>query len=291
MNKENTRVAFITNTPVKVVLNKDTFISVRNRTVVLVPRQKESFKVKILNDSIVRDLTIYSGNSFAYWSNIYMNFGLGLLVDKGTAKRYGYSKKVLVTMSNLVTDTLVFFPNSSRISIYNNNIKVTPLRLLFSHPGVEFTYERYIGKRFSAQLGAARLYNISFSEPSGSGYQYSLEGKYFDVKRVKKTVAYTSVEVGYFNIDISSLWSEYKTTSTSSKIVASYNGHKTFFYLIPKIGLQSNLGEILLIDFYLGIGVKHEQGHYLNTYSPYDTIDQDFWQAKPSFNLRIGLRF
>lgn len=292
MNKRNVHLAILTGVPVKVVFGNDTIssrkiTSSRNRTEFVVPRQKDSIKLTLLTDSLKKNIVLHSGNSFAYWLNVVSTAGVGVLVDKSSNKRYTFPKQFSVDIKNAKTDSMIYLPKGFKEGMSRNAIKFTPLRLLFSHPGIELSYERYLGNCYSLQVGAAHLYNITFEYPSGNGYQLSLEGKYFDIPRIKGIVPYASIEAGYFNIRIEDTWQGYD----SSGVTSSFNGNKTFLYVIPKIGAQNSFDNKFIIDFYIGLGVKHEHGVYYNEYSPYEAFIDDFWQMKPSLNLKLGFRF
>lgn len=158
-----------------------------------------------------------------------------------------------------------------------NCVKITPLRFLISHPGIELSYERYLGKRFSAQVSWARLYNITWEHPSGEGYQLSLEGKYFDIEREPGTAPYIAIESGYFDISIPD-----GVNST---------GNKRIQYLIPKLGVQVNISSRLILDAYFGLGIKHQMGTAYNTFNILREPDSDFWDLRIASNIKIGWRF
>jgi len=270
MNRPNTRVAIVTNTPVKVLIGSDTLLSWKNRVVLDVPRRKDPLKLIVFNDTVSRNIVIHSGNSFGYWCNIYGTLGIGTRVERSAAKRYAYPKKVSVSMNTAASDSFAYMPDDSRTSKFRNNLKISPLRFLFSHPGMELSYERYIGKRFSVQAAIAHLYNLSFEYDPGGGTQFNVEGKYFDIPRVKRLIPYVSMEAGYFDI------------------VGSDDGYKTFYYFIPKFGAQCSAGKRFIVDFYIGLGAKRQKNH--DIYNS-DGSTWEYWQAKIAFNCKIGWRF
>lgn len=292
-NKQTTHVYLIAKTPIKVVMDKDTLTSVKNRVTLIVPRQKAPIEITVFNDTISKKITLNSKNSFAYWYNIYANYGIGMLIDKDNPKRYAYPKQVYVPMDTTRENHLPYIPYSLS---YKNNIKITPLRLLMSHPGIELSYERYFSKKFSSQVSFAALFNLYSSAEEkyvGSGYQVAIEEKYFLKESANK--AYFSIETGYFNI-INANYSESKILYKGGKyagdsLISAYRGNKTIFYLAPKFGCQMSVTERFIVDAYFGIGVKYEDRHYANTISPYDKWTENFWQVKVPFNIKIGWRF
>jgi hypothetical protein len=292
-NSRNTHINIITDRPANIIVNSDTLTTIDNEARVKMPRQREPYKITVFNDSTSKDLVINSKNSFAYFMDQYYSFiivGLiGILVDHNNPRRYTYPRTVYVRMNKIGGGYLTYMPHNDR---YRNNLKITPLRLLFSHPGLELSYERYSGKKFSTQISFASLYNISFSgtkalPSSGSGYQFSLEEKYF-IKAPEENQArpYLSVETGYFIIQHSD-YTEYNGLNVSGE----YEGRKTLFYLTPKFGVQANVTGRLMIEAYAGLGFKYEERHYTNMVGPYDKWSENFWQVRIPLNIRVGLRF
>ncbi|HEY4151211.1 MAG TPA: hypothetical protein VGM41_19875 [Chitinophagaceae bacterium] len=56
----------------------------------VVPRRKKDLVVHLQLDSVVKTIMLRPQNSFAFWFNIYMTYGVGMLADKDNPKRYGY---------------------------------------------------------------------------------------------------------------------------------------------------------------------------------------------------------
>ena len=100
LNRENTQLEIITNSPATVVLGKDTLKNINNITYLDVLRQEKPLSIAVFNDSIVKKVTIDSKNSFAYWANLGFYSGLGMLVDRNNPKRYTYPKTVYLDMEN-----------------------------------------------------------------------------------------------------------------------------------------------------------------------------------------------
>ena len=58
-----------------------------------IPRSNNPLIVKLQIDSTQKTITLTPKSSFAYWFNIYCNYGIGMLVDKDNPKRYAYSPR------------------------------------------------------------------------------------------------------------------------------------------------------------------------------------------------------
>jgi len=110
LNSKTKRIDIITNTPAKVTLNNQTLENVNNRTKFIALRDIRPVKFSVYNDSVIKNITLDSKNSFAYWMNIYPSLGLGMLVDKDKPKRYTYPSRVYVDMTNNDSKFTTYYP-------------------------------------------------------------------------------------------------------------------------------------------------------------------------------------
>lgn len=83
-----------TTEPAKIVYKKDSIQTIENIATLLVPRSIEPLELTAITDSSVKTYNIESRNSAMYWANIYFNYGLGMLVDRNTPKRYSYPFRI-----------------------------------------------------------------------------------------------------------------------------------------------------------------------------------------------------
>jgi hypothetical protein len=110
LNSKTKRIDIITNTPAKVTLNNQTLENVNNRTKFIALRDIRPIKFSVYNDSVIKNITLDSKSSFAYWMNIYPSLGLGMLVDKDKPKRYTYPSRVYVDMTNNDSKLTTYYP-------------------------------------------------------------------------------------------------------------------------------------------------------------------------------------
>lgn len=96
LNSAEERIVIFTETPTRVVWGQDTFTSAQNRIRLQVPRSLQPLEVKLLHNYRVNTFYIPSVSSFAYWSNVYTNYGIGMLVDQNNPKRYAYPAAVFI---------------------------------------------------------------------------------------------------------------------------------------------------------------------------------------------------
>lgn len=96
LNSRRERVDIITPVPTRAVVGQDTFVHHQNRIRLRVARSAQPLKVKLLTGKSANDFWIPSRNSFAFWFNLYANYGLGMLIDSNNPKRYSYPRKVMI---------------------------------------------------------------------------------------------------------------------------------------------------------------------------------------------------
>jgi len=91
-----------------------------NRTLyVEADRRREPLRITVSVDSLPQIVTVPSRNSFAYWANIYFNYGLGMLVDRDNPRRYTYPR--VLYLDSLHSQPVVRrFPRVTKGSFYWN---------------------------------------------------------------------------------------------------------------------------------------------------------------------------
>jgi len=104
-NSEKTKVFVYTENPAKIVYKKDTLHTELkngfNAAALIIPRSKDSLSLKVITDSLNKELDIPSKKSFIYYLDFYPLLGTGLLFDWNSPKKYTY-KSPLVLDNNLI---------------------------------------------------------------------------------------------------------------------------------------------------------------------------------------------
>jgi hypothetical protein len=126
MNGPTQRIDIIANRQADIKTNDQVLRPNKNRTSLIVARDNKPIKLTVFNDTISKQLTLQSKNSFAYWFNIIENYGLGMLIDKDSPKRYAYPKNIYVDMTN----------NLNSFTTYNPVIRKGSLQLHYSLPWI-----------------------------------------------------------------------------------------------------------------------------------------------------------
>ena len=75
-----------------------------------VKRSKKPLAVELQLDSSKKTILLPCHNSTAYWTNIYFNYGIGMLVDKDNVKRYAYPKRNYFTVKDTTIKRYAFAP-------------------------------------------------------------------------------------------------------------------------------------------------------------------------------------
>ncbi|HOY21299.1 MAG TPA: hypothetical protein PLC89_28555 [Haliscomenobacter sp.] len=94
LNPRYKSMSVFTQQPSKVIIRSDTLHTEANQVNFLIPRSKDSLKLVIVTDTSRQTFQIASRSSFAYYLNIVYNYGLGMLIDHGSPKRYTYPRRI-----------------------------------------------------------------------------------------------------------------------------------------------------------------------------------------------------
>ncbi|MFM8743023.1 MAG: hypothetical protein ACKODM_06840, partial [Cytophagales bacterium] len=101
-NEQQTIVKIYTTKPSKIIVGKDTFKTFINKAKLTFKRDKKNLNIKVVADSIEKNLVIKPKNSFMYYGNI-LTYGLGFLVDRKKMKRYAYPKRLFLNSSDSIS--------------------------------------------------------------------------------------------------------------------------------------------------------------------------------------------
>ncbi len=118
LNSEDKYISIHTPESSQIIYGLDTVSTVDNRVIIKVPRQEAPVKIQVETDSLSKEVDIYSSDSFLYWSNLYFNYGIGILFDLNQPKRYKYPEDVYLETSNLLNDYSIFGDPKSKSRLY-----------------------------------------------------------------------------------------------------------------------------------------------------------------------------
>jgi hypothetical protein len=312
-NGPTKHIRITTDTPASVVVNNDTIKSENQKLNIEVPRRNEQITLGVFNDTLSKKLLISPKNSFAYWSNLGLCYGLGMLVDMNNPKRYTYPDFVYISMKDHSTGySTVNTPLLRKKYI----VKITPLKIagLFS-PAAEISFEKSTSKNYSSQVMASWLLPKSSWKlrddfnPCIQGFRVSIEEKYYFMNTAPSG-PYLSLELSYLKnkyndiqrFGIKDIYSDtsYKNTNYSDSISIK----KQTLSLNFKFGGQYFINR-LSFDLYFGLGIRYKDVRHTGRIKPNDEmeiprhtdvyyisdIQGKFFTLCMPLNLKIGWAF
>lgn len=90
MNRPTTRTMVHVKKPAQLVVNGDTIQVYRSKYPLILERSEDHVRLEVITDSQQTTIYMPARNSFAYWANLFCNYGIGMLIDKDNPKRYAY---------------------------------------------------------------------------------------------------------------------------------------------------------------------------------------------------------
>ena len=317
-NSKKTSLTIITSKPGSLIIFNDTLKNNAATNVFTVYRDKNPIRLTAFTDSISKTISIKSGNSFAYWLNIYPNLHLwsGFYIDTKTKKRYTYPKTVYIDLAKPDSTYLSYKPLENPYGKYSNIIKITPLKLVdLVNPSIELSYERLTGRSFSTQLMASCLLPINLVgvikdfNPEIKGFRFSVEEKFY-FKKSAPLGPYAGFEFNYLNNQYKDIWN-FDVKNTNSGTAYNYTNYsdtfgikKQTFSFNLKFGYQI-ITKRLAIDFYAGLGLRYKDVRHFDRINPNDKMEipghpnvyyltnqeGKYWTISIPLNLRIGWTF
>ncbi len=103
MNRPYKNMTIYTTEPSEIILYQDTIKTTDNKANLIIERKKETLNIVVTTDSLKKTVEIEPKSSFMYWSNIFFNYGIGMLFDKNNPKRYSYPQKIYINSSDTIS--------------------------------------------------------------------------------------------------------------------------------------------------------------------------------------------
>ncbi len=94
INRPYKNITIYTTQPSEIILDKDTISTINNKASLKVERKKDPLIILAKTDSLSKIISIHAKKSCSYWSNIFFNYGIGMLIDKNNPKRYSYPQRI-----------------------------------------------------------------------------------------------------------------------------------------------------------------------------------------------------
>lgn len=139
MNQMQRNLTIYTTVPGKIIYNRDTVKTINNKANFRVERKKEPISFTVITDSLTKTFQVASQNSFMYWSNIFCNYGIGMLVDRKSPKRYSYPQKIYFNSTDTINNYCRFgqLYNKGELYLHLSLPHINSFRLIPESEGVK----------------------------------------------------------------------------------------------------------------------------------------------------------
>lgn len=118
INQPNKRITVYTTKPSKIVYNRDTINTTKNKAKLRVRRQKKVLKIVAITDSLTKTIEIKPRKSSMFWCNIPCNYGIGMLVDKKNKKQYSYPSKIYINSADTIASYFKYGQSNNKGEVY-----------------------------------------------------------------------------------------------------------------------------------------------------------------------------
>ena len=169
VNQPYKYVTVHTTEPSNIIFEHDTIGTVENKAHLKVERKNESFLIIAMTDSLTKSIRIEPKNSIMYWSNIFFNYGIGMLVDANNSKRYSYPGKVYINSTDARDNYLTYGEanNKGELYLHLSLPLINPFRMILENGetkvkagvgGVTYGLDYYHSKKQFINLGITELF-------------------------------------------------------------------------------------------------------------------------------------
>ena len=162
VNRRSQEITINTTEPSKIILNKDTTWTVKNRAKLSLIRGRDPVEIIAITDSLTKKLKIKSRTSFEYYVNGFMLYP-GLIIDLLTPKRFAYPSSIYLNSADTI-GKFKRYKSPEKGDLYFN-VSLAPANAFKLKPDYE-GWKRNTGiLGFSAGLdyyyGATQFFNVS----------------------------------------------------------------------------------------------------------------------------------
>ncbi|WP_204345248.1 hypothetical protein [Psychroserpens algicola] len=316
-NSETTKVKIFVPENTSLVFDNDTLSLEKNYLTVFPKRSKDDLKFSLFNSETESDFSFKSRKSTYYYLNILTNYGIGMLIDANSNKRFTYKN---VIHFELDTTTQNFVVSNSKISPFRQHdvfMYTSPLRAIdiTSDPMLTLGVEYFILDDFSVSLEYGTIFTQRFRvNPTNElvenkGHSQRLEIKYyngFNLTQNPRINEYLGLEARFishqFTDDIQYLITDEDISYTRTE---DFIVQKAVSVFNLKYGFNFPVGKRLYFDVYSGFGlrlkdIKNPNIFFdRNLHSYLDIGHHDYfgksnleaYQKNSNFNVSLGFKF
>lgn len=102
MNQDWTTSTIYTTEATKIVFHNDTLKTKKNKVTLTIERKNAPIEIIAITDSLKKKVTINRINSSEYWLNVPYTFGIGMLIEKNSPKRFTYPLRIYLNSSDTI---------------------------------------------------------------------------------------------------------------------------------------------------------------------------------------------
>ncbi len=219
------------------------------------------------------------------------------------------------TISFILFSVIVKFISGQTDSLktYNNQIKISPVRLITDIRGLQISYERQYLNKYSTQLTSAYIFDpFAKSELATwskmSGYSIGIEQKYF-IDKDAHSKSYISADFTFLTSNFENI-NMFQIKSPKDSIEIAHEHFDTImvdrktYTLAFRYGIQLYIKHFV-VDFNIGFGLRYRDVTHLNKLHENDvmtqprhlvitheiTVDGKYFTPNIPIGLKIGYRF
>lgn len=208
MNQMQQNLTIYTTEPGKIIYNRDTAKTINNKANFRVERKKEPISFTVTTDSLTKTFQVASQNSFMYWSNIFCNYGIGMLVDRKSPKRCSYPQRIYFDSTDTINNYSRFgqLYNKGELYLHLSLPHINSFRLIPESEGVKVNtgfwgltigLDYYYSKNRFINLGISGVSDFFIPFPAAvdlSGEYELMSSRYISLSNNKRLKRFT---IGY----------------------------------------------------------------------------------------------
>jgi len=267
MNQTHKNITVYTTEPSEIIFQKDTIKTLYNKANLNVERKNEKLQIVANNDSITKTFEIEPRNSFMYWSNIFCNYGIGMLVDRNNPKRYSYPQRIYINSSDTISRYYLFGQSNNKgelylhlSSPYINSFRLTPdneeTKINTGFWGLTIGLDYYHSKNQFINLGISGVSDFFVPVPAAvdlSGEYELMSSRYISISNNHKLRRFT---IGYGLSCAKNTW-DFRyydrfdpPPPTRETVKKSSNAFGLIFPTYFQVGEHFNIGVVYRPTFY-----------------------------------------
>lgn len=114
LNRSHKEITIHTTEPSEISFNNHLIHTYKDKAIITTERNNRPIKIKASTDSLSKELIIYPRKSAMYWTNIFCNYGIGMLVDMNSQKKYSYPTRIYINSADTVGRYYKYPPSNNK---------------------------------------------------------------------------------------------------------------------------------------------------------------------------------